>query len=262
MTESEIEALIAGIYSGSINTRNLPVNLYSEYVERFSKGVGEVFGSVVSEEEKALRAQLYENIQLFSGAKTYQEVKDFESFLTEGGNALSFKDFREKVLEKYKLYNTTWLSTEFLFTVESARAGKQWVGIWANREVFPMLKYVTVGDSLVRESHKVLDGVIRPVTDAFWNSYYPPWSWRCRCTTKSLESGDATTIMNKIVILPKIKNFFKNNVGKTGKIFNGFHPYFKEVPERDKEWAKKNFGLPFIKLTKDKWDRPSSKSLE
>jgi SPP1 gp7 family putative phage head morphogenesis protein len=262
MSEAEIEALIAGIYSGSINTYNLPVNLYAEYVDKFSRGVDEVFGNVLNEEEKALRAQLYENLQLFSGAKTFQEIKDFESFLTENGQTVEFSVFREKVLERYKLYNQTWLSTEYLFTVESARAGKHWVGIWANKELFPMLEYVTVGDSLVRESHKVLDGVIRPVTDAFWNSYYPPWSWRCRCTTKSLETGDPTTIMNRVVVLPKIKNFFKNNVGKTGKIFNGFHPYFKQVPDRYKDWAKVNFGLPFIKVTKDKWETPSNKSLE
>ncbi len=93
--------------------------------------------------------------------------------------------------------------------------------------------------------------MIRPVTDAFWNTYYPPWSWRCRCTTKKLETGNITTIVNKVVRLPEIKKFFQNNVGKTGVIFNKFHPYFKQVPDRYKEQAKDNFGLPFIKVSKD-----------
>ncbi len=252
MTNEEIEALILGVYSGTINVNSLPLNLYAEYVEGFAKAIDQGFKNVTGAEEQALRALLYENIQLFSSAKTFQEIRDFESFLiTEGGEAIEFSVFRKKVLERYKLYNKTWLETEYLFTTESASAGKRWVGIWNDKDLFPLLEYVTVGDGRVRAEHKVLDGVIRPVTDAFWNTYYPPWSWRCRCTTKKLENGDITTIVNRIVQLPKIKKFFQNNVGKTGKIFNGFHPYFKQIPDRYKELAKNNFGLPFIKVTKD-----------
>lgn len=262
MSDEEIETLIAAVYSGNINTYNLPVPLYAEYVDKFARGIDEAFKGVLTAEEQTLRALLYENIQLFSGAKTFQEIKDFESFLIADGKPVEFSVFRAKVLEKYKLYNKTWLDTEYLFTTESARAGKRWIGIWADRELFPLLEYVTVGDSHVRDSHKVLDGVIRPVTDAFWNTYYPPWSWRCRCTTKKLETGDPTIIMNRVVILPKIKKFFQNNVGKTGVIFNKFHPYFKQVPDRYKDWAKQNFGLPFIKVSKSKWDHHSSKSLK
>lgn len=251
MTNEEIEILILGVYNGTIHVENLPIALYAEYVDKFARGIDEVFDNLDGLEERALRAKLYENIQFFSAAKTFQEIKDFESYLTEDGKIVEFSIFRERVLERYKLYNKTWLETEYGFTVESARAGRRWIKIWADRDLFPMLEYVTVGDSRVRDTHKVLDGVIRPVEDAFWNTYYPPWSWRCRCTTKKLEEGDITTIVNKIVQLPKIKKFFQNNVGKTGKIFNGFHPYFKQVPDEYKELSKDNFGLPFIKVTKD-----------
>lgn len=247
MTDAEIEQLIAAVYSGSVNVNNLPVNLYAEYVDNFARAIDEGFEYVYGAEEQELRALLYENIQLFSGAKTFQEIKDFQSFLTPGINYL---DFRAKVLEKYNLYNKVWLKTEYEFTRESASAGKRWVSIWADRAIFPLLQYVTVGDGRVRPEHKVLDGVIRPVEDAFWNTYYPPWSWRCRCTTKKLETGDITTIVNRIVKLPEIKRFFQNNVGKTGVIFNKFHPYFRQIPDRYKELAKNNFGLPFIKVKK------------
>lgn len=250
MTNEEIERLIIQVYSGAINVEHLPINLYAEYVDKFARAIDEVFKGVLTEKEQALRAELYENIQFFSSAKTFQEIKDFESYLTVDGVTVDFPNFREKVLERFKTYNKTWLETELVFTTNSSIAGKQWISIWEDRDIFPLLEYVTVGDARVRDSHKVLDGVIRPVEDAFWNTYYPPWEWRCRCTTKKLEEGALTTIMNKIVVLPKIKKFFQNNVGKTGKIFNGFHPYFKEVPDRYKELAKRNFGLPFIKITK------------
>ncbi len=252
MTNEEIESLIHLVYSGAISVENLPVKLYAEYVDKFSKAIDSVFKGQLSDAEQELRAELYENIQFFSSAKTFQEIKDFESYLTKDGVPVDFAKFREKVLKRFEIYNDTWLKTELTFALNSSIAGKQWVSIWEDREIFTLLEYVTVGDSHVRDSHKVLDGVIRPVEDPFWNTYYPPWSWNCRCTTKKLETGDITTIVNKIVQLPKIKKFFQNNVGKTGKIFNGFHPYFKEVPDRYKELARRNFGLPFIPLTKKK----------
>lgn len=252
MTNEEIERLIIDVYNGVINVENLPVNLYAEYIDKFAKAIDEAFGGVLNLSEQELRAELFENIQLFSAAKTFQQVKDFESYLTDKEGIVSFETFRERALSRYKLYNVTWLNTEVTFALNSSIAGRQWVGIWDDREIFPLLEYVTVGDDRVRQDHKVLDGVIRPVEDAFWNTFYPPWSWRCRCTTKKLEEGDITTIMNRIVVLPKIKKFFQNNVGKTGKIFNGFHPYFKEVPDRYKDLAKRNFGLPFIPVSKKK----------
>ena len=252
-SDDDIEKILLGVYSGKITIHDLPANLYAYYVSEFAKAIDEVFTSTEVAEAQALRALLYENIQFFSGAKTFQVIQDFESFLIEDGKPVEFNVFRKKVLEQYKQYNKVWLKTEYEFAVESARAGKQWVQIWQDRQIFPLLEYVTVGDGLVRSSHKVLDGVIKPVNDPFWNTYYPPWAWKCRCITKSLETGTITTfadIKNKVVVLPEIKPFFQNNVGKTGKIFNGHHPYFKRIPNRSKKWAMQNFGLPFKQLSK------------
>src|SRR6478752_1558436 len=151
MTNEEIEHLIRLVYSGAISVENLPVNLYAEYVDKFARAIDEVFKGVLNEEEQALRAELYENIQLFSAAKTFQEIKDFESYLTVDGVPVDFPKFREKVLEQFKLYNKTWLETELIFATESSRAGKHWIDIWADREIFPLLEYVTVGDDRVRD---------------------------------------------------------------------------------------------------------------
>jgi SPP1 gp7 family putative phage head morphogenesis protein len=253
LSDDEAEKIILGVYTGTLNVYNLPVDLYAYYVSRYIAAIDEIFTSIKGAEEQVLRALLYENVQMFSGAKTFQIIKDFESFLIEDGKPVEFNVFRKRVLPVYEQYNKTWLKTEYEFAVESARAGERWVGIWHNKETLPLLEYVTVGDQRVRESHKVLDGVIKPVWDSFWNTYYPPWSWRCRCDTKSLVDGEVTetkSLTNKTVILPEIKPFFKNNVGKTGKIFNGHHPYFKRIPDQYKTWAKLNFGLPLVKVSK------------
>ena len=191
LTNEEIEALIVSIYLGQVTSTNLPLNLYSKTWDYFTEGLIAGYGEATTAQEIALIESLFQNVQLFSGAKTYQQIADFESYLiTAEGTAIEFVEFRKLVLAKYTTYNKTWLSTEYNFIVESAKAAKRWTKIIENKELFDLLEYVTVGDSRVRDSHKILDGIVEPVGNAFWNSYYPPWAWSCRCTTKSHSSED------------------------------------------------------------------------
>lgn len=42
-------------------------------------------------------------------------------------------------------------------------------------------KYITVGDDRVRDSHEILEGTTLPKDDPFWQRFYPPNGWNCRC---------------------------------------------------------------------------------
>lgn len=42
-------------------------------------------------------------------------------------------------------------------------------------------KYVTTGDDRVRPEHEILDGTTLPKDDPFWQRFYPPNGWNCRC---------------------------------------------------------------------------------
>ncbi len=42
-------------------------------------------------------------------------------------------------------------------------------------------KYSTVGDDRVRDEHAILEGVTLPKDDPFWQRFYPPNGWNCRC---------------------------------------------------------------------------------
>ncbi len=49
----------------------------------------------------------------------------------------------------------------------------------------PILIYDAVNDRRTRPSHRALDGVARPHDDPFWNTWYPPNGYRCRCSVRS-----------------------------------------------------------------------------
>lgn len=61
-------------------------------------------------------------------------------------------------------------------------------------------RYVTAGDDRVRPSHAILDGVTLPKGDKFWNRFYPPNGYNCRCQAIPLFS--AATIIRPKTRLP------------------------------------------------------------
>lgn len=56
------------------------------------------------------------------------------------------------------------------------------------RDLLPVWEYSAVGDDRTRASHRALDGVIYPADHPFWDQYYPPWDFGCRCTVIPLPS--------------------------------------------------------------------------
>jgi SPP1 gp7 family putative phage head morphogenesis protein len=129
---------------------------------------------------------------------------------------------------------------EYNQAVASSQMASKWVGIQKTKSTFKFLKYVTVGDENVRQSHADLDGIIKPVNDKFWDKFMPPNDWGCRCDIIKLRSAE-TTETNEDE-LPQLKDMFKNNVGKKGVIFPEHHPYFK-VLKKDKKQADDTWGM-------------------
>jgi hypothetical protein len=102
------------------------------------------------------------------------------------------------------------------------------------------LQYRTAGDSKVRDAHARLRGTTLPAKDPFWDSYYPPNGWRCRCTavqvmkekypvdnsTEAIKKADAATI--ELDSKGRDRNaMFRFNPGKQQVIFPPDHPYYK-----------------------------------
>jgi SPP1 gp7 family putative phage head morphogenesis protein len=161
------------------------------------------------------------------------------------GRRVPFKEYEAKAKEIFNTYNQTWLKTEIFQAENSATMASKWQDIEEDKDVLPMLKYVTVGDERVRQDHRPLDGVTRPVDDPFWDTYYPPNGWRCRCDVNQ-EDEEATPSDLGAVKLPEVPPSMEINVGKQKVLFGPQHPYFI-VEDQFKELKDNNFGLPIPK---------------
>lgn len=105
------------------------------------------------------------------------------------------------------------------------------------------LRYVTKRDGRVRDSHRLLDWVVKKVDDQFWKIYYPPNGWNCRCRVEKLESDYITSTNTIGLNLHKtVPDIFRFNSYLEDSVFSPKHPYYK-VQKQYKKDGSKNFGL-------------------
>ena len=73
------------------------------------------------------------------------------------------------------------LNTIYRTNVKNAFAAGRWQEITRVQKVMPYLEYTAVMDDRTRDEHAVLDGHIYPIDDPFWQTFYPPNGFNCRC---------------------------------------------------------------------------------
>jgi hypothetical protein len=255
---AQLEALINDVYGGVVTPTNLPRDLYEAInkvlIDAVESGFGTDYGdgSVSSN----LLTKFRKNVSVFSAAKTYQQVNDMSNFVIgEDGTKLPFSEFKKYAEEIFDTYNKNWLKTEQDTAFALAQSAQNWVQIEEQADVLPLLRFQTVGDGRVRDNHKVLDDIVKPVKDKFWNDNYPPLDWNCRCIVTQHAAGELPITSDKAINdkdLPPIPLLFRGNPAKDGYIFNeDVHPYFK-VDEKYSISTKKTPAKPKAKPKTEK----------
>lgn len=248
-TDEEIEAYLQRIFGGLVTEEQLDVDYYIKVARKLMEGVYQGFGkNIVNVQwgtpDYEMLSSLRENVYVFSGAKNYQQTKEISQLLTKGDSFRQFNDFKKEATKIFETYNENYLRAEYNSSIAQARSARNWMEIEREIKEYEQLQYETVGDGRVRLEHEKLDNIIRPVNDKFWDIYYPPNGWNCRCIVIQTTGGVNTPKVN----IPKmseeqVPEIFRFNAGKTKQIFNPAHPYF-EVAKKDKDLAKNNFNLP------------------
>ena len=207
--------------------------LVKSYFNFFSASVVEGYGKgdFTTIDTNTIKA-LKENVFNFSQAKTASELKEMNKLLLDDNGIIKLFDvFKEDVLNLHKNYNENYLQAEYIFAVTSSQNTRLWNDAIKNNGINPYLKYITVGDKLVRPGHKAMNNITLLSTDSFWNKYYPPNGWRCRCTVQSLRDTKKTTDLatkNIALIEKDTPDYFKRNFANEQIIFDSTHPYFNQ----------------------------------
>ena len=106
-----------------------------------------------------------------------------------GFSVTSGREGRKKTVRRFlnyvqtidRTYNRNYLRTEYNFVSASSEMAGRWEDFERDGDEY-WLQYRTTGDDRVRPEHAALNGVTLPPSDPFWNVYYPPNGWNCRCT--------------------------------------------------------------------------------
>lgn len=179
-----------------------------------------------------MRQSLEQDIFVFSGFKTYHQLKEASELLRDSqGRVKSFNQFYQDVSAIRDKYNRNWLHAEYNFAVSSAQMASHWAEYQQDEEM-ANLQYRTALDDKVRPEHAALEGVTLPMSDPFWDTAFPPNGWNCRChvipvlkedfpLSNSQRAQDAFDDMTQ-----GKASIFRYNPGKEGVIFPPHHPYY------------------------------------
>ncbi|WP_184875107.1 phage head morphogenesis protein [Kaistella daneshvariae] len=185
---------------------------------------------------KPLAAKLKKNIAEFSAFKETAFKAALELLLTDDkGDLVPWSAFKKAALQVSGDYNTRFLEAEYHQTVATANMAGKWQDFQRNKELYPNLKYVTVGDGRVRPEHRAWDGIVKPLNDPWWNENLPPNDWGCRCDAVQTDEPETDQPTGGT----QLKIEFANNPGVTGKIFNK-SPYEEELSKEQISEAKRN----------------------
>lgn len=179
-----------------------------------------------------MRRRLERSNYIFSGMKTFHELNEaFPSLIDDNGDRKPFERFLNDVQKIDKTYNIHYLRAEYNFVQASAEMAAKWERFTEDGDRYN-LQYRTAGDDKVRPSHAALNGVTLPMSDSFWESYYPPNGWGCRCTVVQVrKSKYATTphddamVRGGDALSSDKKGIFRFNAGKEKKAMPDYNPY-------------------------------------
>lgn len=180
-----------------------------------------------------MRERLTRSNYIFSGIKTFHELNEaFPSLLDEDGNRKPFERFLNDVRKIDETYNANYLHAEYNFVQASAEMAAKWEQYSEDGDRY-LLQYRTAHDDKVRPEHAALDRITLPMSDPFWESYYPPLSWNCRCSVVQVRRGkyeetphnEAMSRGEEAFANNEKLNMFRFNSGIQGKTMPDYNPY-------------------------------------
>lgn len=222
---------LEGVWDQTVLPNRLHKGMWQEHFDRLlnhaQAGWGQPFTQADSLERWQMFQKMQSNLAQVAAFKQHRMAEELRAAKIRHPQRSDWDEAAAKVMARH---NGQWLRAELQASTAAAAAAESWQEFERRKYLYPNLRYETAGDERVRQSHRSLDGVVRSVDDPFWDVYYPPNGWNCRCV---VVQTDARPTEDGEVDFDPPKGF-RGNVGKTGQLFGQDHPYFN-VGTLDKE---------------------------
>lgn len=236
-----IDRITRDIHSGKLKPGEVDEELMVWTAKQLMGGVTKGYGADLHSyapgtQDHEHLLSLEKDVHVFSGFKTHTQLREATSLLHSKGKIKPFNEFKRDILALDNQYNKLYLKAEYNQAIASSQASAAWIDAQKSKEQFPKMRYETVGDRNVRPAHQVLNGIIKPLEDGFWDTHYPPNGWQCRCEAVKVLGSARTTTSKGWPAPPKM---FATNVGKTGVVFPQHHPYYGQASKGVKQQVEK-----------------------
>ncbi len=133
-------------------------------------------------------------------------------------------------VRKVRLGSPRRLKTIYRANIRSARAAGQWDRIQRTKDALPYLVYLLGPSEHHRPHHEAKEGLVLPVDDPFWQSWYPPNGWGCKCHVRQITRREAER--RGISDSPEIpmRDVFNRRTGEIKSIPSGIDPGWEMNP--------------------------------
>ncbi|NDK99449.1 phage minor head protein [Photorhabdus bodei] len=91
------------------------------------------------------------------------------------------------------------LDTIFRTNMSVLYSAGRWAEQMENIDDRPYWMYTGINDNHTRKSHLALHGLVFRSDDPFWQAFYPPNGWRCRCSVIALSHDDVRSRGTKVM---------------------------------------------------------------
>ena len=219
--DAAVEQLVNQIWAGGTNGADLNRDLVLKYYSGLNKATKNGWGAGYYTND--LTRDFRENLLKFSGAKSYSLITKIQELKFDG---IDKQDFTEQAKKLINLHNETWQWTEEKFAANSASSARDFQAYRQDADLYPNLKYRTMGDAEVRPEHAANEGVIKPINQ--WTKI-PPLDYGCRCwleqTFENPNNRDISVYNDTIA----------NNPAVAGELFTKNNGYFQRITKEDKQ---------------------------